>query len=503
MPVERSDNLVAKPAFAASFDSVIDQVVRVCTRHWIIAVVVAGLALYLPFLGQRAFYVEEGARALQAVAIREGGSWWLLDLAGQRYLNKPPLLPWLIALTSFVTGGINEWAVRLPSVIFMIVSALCAGGIARLLLAERDVAQQNLAAFAAGIAFVCCPSIIERTRIGETDVTTTGCVAIAFLVFATGWSRQRLTLASWAAIAAALAAAAFAKGPIPLGFAVLPIIAAVAMERPRAQLLPAIAAIGLSLLPLLVWAYLNLQDSEIGHWVGQMRVRQITLMSRLEYLLPLLYLNQVPRWLLGMMPWAIFAGGYLWCRRNELRRNGLLRAVAIYAIAMTLLVLLPPGVRGRYALPAVVPVMALAGAAVAAFWDNRRVRHAFAGSAIALAVAAALNAMVFSGRSPSQDQMRVDIADLTRVLNERSAGRLLVIRPDFNLMTYGRRPITTATPATIACPRPDDTLIAPQHIDVAGASKGAWTGIGPIGTSGFVAYAAQPGPCSLGGPPLP
>jgi 4-amino-4-deoxy-L-arabinose transferase-like glycosyltransferase len=64
--------------------------------------------------------LNEGRRALAVKEMVTGGDWLLPHLNGELYLTKPPLLYWLSSAFSLL-GGVNAWALRLPSALAAIV----------------------------------------------------------------------------------------------------------------------------------------------------------------------------------------------------------------------------------------------------------------------------------------------------------------------------------------------------------------------------------------------
>ncbi len=463
------------------------------SHRWVLITVALGCALCLPFLGQRPFYAEEGRRALQVIALLNGGSWWRLDVGGMLYIAKPPMLPWLMALSSFVTGGLNEWAVRLPSVVAVIVAALASGGIAAILArSQRLDSRALLAGLAASVAFLTCPSIIERSRIGETDLVVTASIAVAFWAFLLARSKDEFPLWSWAAIGLSLAVAGLAKGPIPLAFAAVPIMATFLLDRAYGRTAIAALVLALSLSPLAFWAYANSGGDEKMIWLDETRLAAFSWLSSAQGWLPLLHLNQVPRWLFGMMPWLTAAGWYVWRRRGEVRNDPLLRAVLFYAIPVSVLVLLWPGARGRYAVPAIVPMMALAGAFIATHWNSSTARRLFALCAVLLSLVA-VGLTLTTGRAASNAEFRDNVAALKAIVNERAVRRIFFIdRTQWvfvgpvlfpNFIAYAGRPTRINDFVGSSAPSPGDILILKEERDLEPGGLDRWRFAGVIGSS--------------------
>lgn len=86
-------------------------------RWWVLgALLVLGGFLLFYRLGERDLWESGETRyALKALMMRETGDWIVPVLKGQAWLNKPPLLMWLINLFGLLRGGIDGWAARLPA----------------------------------------------------------------------------------------------------------------------------------------------------------------------------------------------------------------------------------------------------------------------------------------------------------------------------------------------------------------------------------------------------
>jgi 4-amino-4-deoxy-L-arabinose transferase-like glycosyltransferase len=88
---------------------------RLSCRSWLLLIVFA-LTLYTLRLGSaRTFtghecYVAEAAREMLAT-----GDWLVPRIAGDPWLEKPPLPHWIVAAVGSLTGGVDEFTSRLPS----------------------------------------------------------------------------------------------------------------------------------------------------------------------------------------------------------------------------------------------------------------------------------------------------------------------------------------------------------------------------------------------------
>lgn len=88
-------------------------------------VLLMAAALLLPTIGRHPIVTSHEARfALIAGDMRERGVWFEAAVRGVPYRNKPPLHPWSIVASSWLTGRVNEVAAQLPSALATIATVL-------------------------------------------------------------------------------------------------------------------------------------------------------------------------------------------------------------------------------------------------------------------------------------------------------------------------------------------------------------------------------------------
>jgi len=57
-------------------------------------------------------------------------------IAARPYLNKPPLINWIVAASFKLSGVRNEWTARLPSALFILAVALTLATVGRISLGQ-------------------------------------------------------------------------------------------------------------------------------------------------------------------------------------------------------------------------------------------------------------------------------------------------------------------------------------------------------------------------------
>lgn len=66
---------------------------------------------------------EEPRRAVVTMEMMILDSFWVPQLHGMDYLNKPPLYNWVLMIFFGLTGDFSEWSVRLPGIFFLLLTA--------------------------------------------------------------------------------------------------------------------------------------------------------------------------------------------------------------------------------------------------------------------------------------------------------------------------------------------------------------------------------------------
>ena len=115
-------------------------------------------------------FVAQAARELIAA-----GDWLVPTIGGQPWLEKPPLLIWLVAGLSWGTGGVTAWSARVPSALAATAVAL---GVA-VLAARRWGPTVGLLA---GLIQATTAWTVLRGRLGEADILLAALVTGLMLV---------------------------------------------------------------------------------------------------------------------------------------------------------------------------------------------------------------------------------------------------------------------------------------------------------------------------------
>ena len=369
--------------------------VRLKRTHTLLILAAGALAL-LVFLSRRTLTEHEVFAAEPAREMLAGKGWVLQPFAGEYRTKKPPGQSWLIAASLAITRSHSEWVARLPSALAGIGLAMTTA----LMAARLGTSRQGLIA---GLMTLTCVGVQQRANLAEADMALALCVAVAnaCLIPSPEYSRGRaregvcairnsvatpqtpsLTLPRrtgrgdqkhagvfWGAVVAGF----MLKGPIVLGFTLLPAAAAWAVmrfghkDRQAATAIRSTAfwwpAVLLGMLLILSWpaAALIQYPEALAQWKHELVDRTTGSLGhgdeqRRDAVIAYLWL--LPE---SALPWTPFAlvGAWLLRRGGAMRRpaNVLLLCwcggglVMLSAIAFKVL---------HYALPIVSPVLMLA-----------------------------------------------------------------------------------------------------------------------------------------------
>lgn len=172
--------------------------------------VLSGVLLY-PCLSFHLFEPDEGRYAQIPREMLTRGEWIVPTLQGEPYLDKPPLMYWLVML-SYSLFGYHDWAARLIPALAMQATVL-----ATYLLGRRLVG--NRSAFWGALLLTVSPIFLGIGRLLVLDGLLTLWVTIALL------AGYRSASDRWSLIAAfACGLGVLTKGPVAVVLVVVPLL---------------------------------------------------------------------------------------------------------------------------------------------------------------------------------------------------------------------------------------------------------------------------------------
>jgi 4-amino-4-deoxy-L-arabinose transferase-like glycosyltransferase len=212
---------------------------------------------------------DEAAYAGFAADMVHNQNWTVPHFPYSQPHRKPPLAFWMMA-GSCELFGVNEFALRLPSVLAMAGTVACIWFGARFLVGRAG-------AQLAAMVFSTCLLVLNLAKLALTDSVLLCCETVAALALLRGAVQPRpmATVALWAAVAAGL----LAKGPPILILTGSMFLFLLLFYRGRRNLLYLHPWLGLplALLPLAVWIWRAWQvDSSyvlfLGYWYVLRRI---------------------------------------------------------------------------------------------------------------------------------------------------------------------------------------------------------------------------------------
>jgi 4-amino-4-deoxy-L-arabinose transferase-like glycosyltransferase len=280
----------------------------------------------------------------------DGGSWMFPRLAGEPFLEKPPLVYWTIA-ASLKLFGAQDWAARLPAVLFGWGTLLFTFLLARKIYGSA-AAELAVLMLATSVGFLVVSHHVESDA-----------GLVCFVSAAAYFLWRGIHESSWAygAAAAAAVGAFFCKGPIGLIFPGLLLLTWVAWNGSPRELLRARPWLWLPLMSLAIGAWLYaisripglmgtfLVENGVKRFLGSRGAEDRGHLKPLWY-----YFVQLPLWFLPWTP-ALFL-----LRRSTLTAGG--RFLISWAAAGFVFLSIAGSKRAVYLVPILPPLTILTAA---------------------------------------------------------------------------------------------------------------------------------------------
>ncbi|HVL11384.1 MAG TPA: glycosyltransferase family 39 protein, partial [Gemmata sp.] len=178
---------------------------RVRTLPLLIVLLLPAALLY-PTLDFHLLEPDEGRYAQIPKEMLENDSWVVPTLQGLPYLDKPPLMYWLVAL-SYRTFGVTPEAARLVPAVCVHLTVL-----AVYLIGRRSIGARG--AFWAALLLSVAPGFVSVARFLLLDGLLTLCVTVSVLCGFESVRTGRFKPGWWVAAAVASGLGFLTKGPI-------------------------------------------------------------------------------------------------------------------------------------------------------------------------------------------------------------------------------------------------------------------------------------------------
>ena len=321
--------------------------------------------------------------AVQAQIARNmmsSGDWVTARLDGVAYLEKPPLIYWMIA-ASYKVFGVHDWTARIPIALSAIALCFTTAAFGAWAFGRR-------AGFYAGLCMSTCIGLFLFTRILVPDVVLTLVIALALWAFLRVLEEEEPHPRAWAAVfAASLGVGLLLKSLIAVVFPVAAVVIYLLCTRQifsarvwkRLRPLSGVAIILLIAAPWHILATLRnppyfsfTMKSVPGEYHGffwfffinEQLLRFLNLRSPRDY-------NTVPRlyfWLFNLVwlfPWSVYLPAATGLSYRSVDRAGRTRLLALCWIGFVLVFFTFSTTQEYYSMPCYPAFALLIGSAIA------------------------------------------------------------------------------------------------------------------------------------------
>jgi 4-amino-4-deoxy-L-arabinose transferase-like glycosyltransferase len=281
------------------------------------------------------------------------GDWVVPRYNGEVYLDKPPLLFWLIAIPSFVHGSVTPFIARLPSAFSAWIGTLL------LFLWGRKIYGTTRSGIISAGILLSCYQYFSQARSAKTDILLCLLVLLSLYFFYLGYEATRRRRALYFGLSFfSMGLGVLTKGPF--GFLIpFPIVAAFLIKEKKARMLISKEFIGgylILILTALPWGYLFVE--RIG-WEQSIALFKAT--HPLSRQAPF-YFYFFEIWV-QFFPWSLLLpvlGYYVWGEKSRVWQSKESFFLIWFVLLFIFLTLFKVRV-SRYLLPALPPLALMLG----------------------------------------------------------------------------------------------------------------------------------------------
>jgi 4-amino-4-deoxy-L-arabinose transferase-like glycosyltransferase len=326
--------------------------------------------------------VDAAQYAAMSADMLHQDNWLKLYHRGEDYLDKPPLLFWLSAL-SFKIFGIHNWSYKLPSILYAFLGLYSTYRFVRMFHGE-EVARRAVLMLGSSAAFLLMTNDVRCDTILTSSVITAIWAGAAWLQERRWWQLILLT--------AAIASGMLVKGPMGAVAPVLALGGHVLLARQwnmlrdlRWLVVPVLVA--LALVPMCIGLYEQYGMHGLRFYFWEQSFGRITGENRWKDDSTALFFTHEVLW--QLLPWTLFVLLGMWnTLRSMLRRERLPEYVSISGVVLVFAALSLSHFKLPHYLYVIVPLFAVLAARA---WPNepmRGQRYAQTGLVLLLAMVA-------------------------------------------------------------------------------------------------------------------
>jgi len=177
----------------------------VTDKHRLLLLLAMVATIYGARMGTMPLRGEESRWAHGAALMIETGDWIVPRQQLEVFPERPPLGSWAMAVVGLVRGEVDVVAVRLPSVVAVVLTTWLVFVYARTFLG-------GLGALAAAAGFATMGQVLQIGRLGESEAVFTLFVSASLLLWHLGYVRRWPAVSAWTIGYACAALGALTKG---------------------------------------------------------------------------------------------------------------------------------------------------------------------------------------------------------------------------------------------------------------------------------------------------
>jgi 4-amino-4-deoxy-L-arabinose transferase-like glycosyltransferase len=164
------------------------------------------LTIYFTRLNVQPLVGEETRWATGAREMLATGDWIVPRQQGRVFAERPPMTMWAMAVAGWLRGDVDPIAIRLPSVISVVLTSLLVYGYTRAF-------ASTIAAIVAALAYATMGQVLQIGRQGESEALFALLLSASLLVWHLGYLRGWRPIGVWTVGFTFAALAALVKGP--------------------------------------------------------------------------------------------------------------------------------------------------------------------------------------------------------------------------------------------------------------------------------------------------
>lgn len=324
---------------------------------WTVLLLVAVCSFFVSLGLSEIVDINEGLRLMPAIEMHEKGDWVVPRIDGEVYINKPPLVYWILAATYKLAGGPNLIAARLTIALACLLTVLAIIQIGRRQITEG-------AGFWAGLILATGVYFHQKSQKAELDPFLMLAIVAGVYLFWLSFRREGRQR-GWTTLGAGglMGAAFMLKGPVLFPFLLAAALAVWVTLRPRwPRLLASVGGVvALTVLIAFPWCAMlvkRLGWHEVWITLNRESLERLTKSSAINSGPIYFYLEQVG---MSFLPWSPLL--LFWLARpfrEFVRRENkpFFRFAALFTLFSFILFSLFKGKETEYLLPA-FPYLAL------------------------------------------------------------------------------------------------------------------------------------------------